>query len=427
MEEAMSAADIGNPGPSPVEALIFPEVTDDDLDEGNKQVEYICPLCKERKIYVTSKELFCHMRIEHKLLIADSHLICDLERYLNYWHDRFQEEPIHALGLPTSEEDNKTYYVLCDQLQEDSELRQKLQVERLNIILRTQQKERQDVSFSSPCLFCQELYTGNRSDLFNHMARDHNFNVGLPDNLVFTKEFLRVLREKMDSLQCLYCEKIFRDKIAIREHMRKKQHRKLNPKNKTFDKYYIINYLEMGKGWQAVQAERDEAPQEAGQEDWDDWQETAGATAVCLFCNQHAVETTDLLEHMKQKHEFDLDRIKTTLKLNFYKQLKVVNFIRHRIHQKMCFSCHQVYATQDALVGHMTDSKHIQDIPDNTEWDQPEYYIPTYENDTLLFGLPDDEDEVTVSQTPVIAEETKVDIQNSILRDVHIRSSLSVT
>lgn len=55
------------------------------------------------------------------------------------------------------------------------------------------------------------------------------------------------------------------------------------------------------------------------------------------------------------------------------------------------------------------------------------YYIPTYENDTLLFGLPDDEDEVTVSQTPVIAEETKVDIQNSILRDVHIRSSLSVT
>lgn len=58
--------------------------------------------------------------------------------------------------------------------------------------------------------------------------------------------------------------------------------------------------------------------------------------------------------------------------LNFYKQLKVVNFIRRRIHQKMCFSCHQVYATQDALVGHMTDSKHIQDIPDNTEWDQPE-------------------------------------------------------
>jgi len=45
------------------------------------------------------------------------------------------------------------------------------------------------------------------------------------------------------SLQCLYCEKTFRDKFVLKEHMRKKQHRKINCKNKLYDKFYIINYL----------------------------------------------------------------------------------------------------------------------------------------------------------------------------------------
>lgn len=45
------------------------------------------------------------------------------------------------------------------------------------------------------------------------------------------------------SLQCLYCEKVFRDKNTLKDHMRKKQHRRINAKNKEYDKFYIINYL----------------------------------------------------------------------------------------------------------------------------------------------------------------------------------------
>lgn len=45
------------------------------------------------------------------------------------------------------------------------------------------------------------------------------------------------------SLQCLFCEKTFKDRQTLKDHMRKKQHRKINPKNKEFDKYYLINYL----------------------------------------------------------------------------------------------------------------------------------------------------------------------------------------
>ncbi|KAJ8047322.1 hypothetical protein HOLleu_06296 [Holothuria leucospilota] len=415
---------------SPLDPLVFPDENDEETThelDGIDQGDFVCPLCAERRKFQNLQEIFSHLKTEHKLLVADSHLICDIQRYFSYWHERFQEVTIESLGLPTSTEENVSYFILSDELPEDNELRQKLQMKRLEYILKTQQRERQDEAFSARCLFCQELYSGNRSKLFNHMARDHNFNVGLPDNLVFTEEFIKVLRQKMDNLQCLYCEKIFRDKVAIREHMRKKQHRKLNPQNKAYDKYYVINYLEMGKGWQVVQAEQDGSQMEPENESWDDWQETAGATAVCLFCDYRASATKKLLEHMHDEHRFNLNGIKTTFGLNFYKQLKLVNYLRRRIHQKMCFSCHQVFSSHNALISHMTSSKHIQDLPESSEWDQPQYYIPTYENDSLLFGLEDDEDFPGNSQTPVVAEDTMVDIENSVLRDLHIRSSLSDT
>ena len=42
------------------------------------------------------------------------------------------------------------------------------------------------------------------------MAEDHNFNVGQPDNIVFSNEFLDTLQSKLDNSICLYCEKDFK-------------------------------------------------------------------------------------------------------------------------------------------------------------------------------------------------------------------------
>lgn len=44
-------------------------------------------------------------------------------------------------------------------------------------------------------------------------------------------------------LQCLYCEKTFRDKTTLRDHMRKKSHRRINANNREYDRFYVINYL----------------------------------------------------------------------------------------------------------------------------------------------------------------------------------------
>jgi len=47
---------------------------------------------------------------------------------------------------------------------------------------------------------------------------------------------------------CLFCEKEFKEWSILKDHMRKKGHKRLDPKNKDYDKYYVINYLVSGGG-----------------------------------------------------------------------------------------------------------------------------------------------------------------------------------
>lgn len=45
------------------------------------------------------------------------------------------------------------------------------------------------------------------------------------------------------SNECIYCEKRFSDRNTLMDHMRKRNHKEVNPKNNYYDKFYIINYL----------------------------------------------------------------------------------------------------------------------------------------------------------------------------------------
>uniref|UniRef100_A0AC11APD8 Zinc finger protein 277 n=1 Tax=Ovis aries TaxID=9940 RepID=A0AC11APD8_SHEEP len=215
--------------------------------EGSPSVP--CIFCEEHFPVVEQDKLLKHMIIEHKIVIADVKLVADFQRYILYWRKRFTEQPITDFcsvirinsAAPSEEQDN--YFLLCDVLPEDRILREELQKQRLKEILEQQQQERNDNSFHGICMFCNEEFLGNRSVLLNHMAREHAFNIGLPDNIVNCNEFLCTLQKKLDNLQCLYCEKTFRDKNTLKDHMRKKQHRRINPKNREYDRFYVINYL----------------------------------------------------------------------------------------------------------------------------------------------------------------------------------------
>ena len=58
-----------------------------------------------------------------------------------------------------------------------------------------------------------------------------------------------MLERRLNDLVCIFCEKIFKNRDVLKEHMRKKSHKKINPRNEAYDKFYIVNYLEFGRTW----------------------------------------------------------------------------------------------------------------------------------------------------------------------------------
>lgn len=384
--------------------------------DGPSSAPLTCLFCPESVPSAQKDVLLKHLLLRHKLVVADVKLIADLAQYLLYWKGRFLEQPVedfcsviktNSTGPVEKQED---YYLLCDVLPEDRDLREKLQQKRLEEVLEQQQREREDTSFHRPCMFCSEDFIGNRSSLLNHMAREHSFSIGLPDNIVYCNQFLDTLQSKLDSLQCLYCEKTFRDKTTLKDHMRKKSHRRINSNNREYDRFYIINYLELGKSWEEVQSEDDRELVEDGDDDWSDWQ-AHPVSAVCLFCEHQSDTMEQIYSHMKDRHGFDLHRLRLELNLHFYQQVKLVNFIRRQIHQSRCYGCDQKFESRQEVLQHIGTEGHVMRLPDMSTWNQPQYYFPTYENDALLCTLSDsDEDEEGANLShsdgvPVIAED----------------------
>lgn len=58
---------------------------------------------------------------------------------------------------------------------------------------------------------------------------------------------------------------------TLKEHMRKKQHKRVNPGNHVYDKYYMVNYLELGKTWEQVLCEDDEEESGGEEEEEGEW------------------------------------------------------------------------------------------------------------------------------------------------------------
>jgi hypothetical protein len=44
----------------------------------------------------------------------------------------------------------------------------------------------------------------------------------------------------------------------LKEHIRKKKHLKINSKNRFYDRFYLVNYLEADKTWQDLREEIDQ-------------------------------------------------------------------------------------------------------------------------------------------------------------------------
>jgi len=429
-----------DPEPGILEPLRLPESKETTPIFEDQDID--CLLCQEKFNVPSEQQNFLkHLLSEHKFVIGDVNLISDFPAYIRYWKNKFHKSPLTAYCTVMKAELSKgesakeeEFFFLSDILSEDKELRIHLQKERLEQVLSVQEKERNHAQFNRGCLFCRQNFTKS-PELFNHMAFDHNFSVGQPDNLVFVNQFLDLIESKLESLLCLFCEKTFKTRDVLKEHMRKKAHKKLNPSNKDYDRFYLVNYLEFGKTWEDVQREEeDEMPtgwdsdrDDGG--DWSDWRGDLGS-AVCLYCAVSYSDAGQLQNHMREVHGFDFQE--TSENLTFYQQVKLVNYIRRQVHLNTCVGCQEVFPNRDDLLEHLTWSPGHCRPGDVTVWDQPQYYFPTYENDNLLCGLEElmggDTDDTgfcsedSVGGVPVLSEDFPV--KESILVQEDLRRSL---
>jgi len=444
-----------SPRPGILEPLRLPSPPPP-LTRFNTDPEVTCLFCEQVfHLPEDHQAMLQHLLTEHNFVIGDVNQIANFPAYIRYWRNKFRTNPpsryCTSMRAPVKSEggssEEREFSFLSDVLPEDKELRRQLQMDRLEFVLRVQEEERRCENFQRGCLFCRQEYTSS-SELIDHMAFDHNFNVGQPDNLVFVNEFLDAVEEKLESLVCLYCEKVFKSREVLKEHMRKKMHKKLNPKNKMWDRFYLVNYLESGKTWEDFCREDGDRPEDEvpsgwdqgqdheGEEgEWGEWRDELGG-AVCLFCPVTYHDTRELGEHMNIVHGFDFRQIKIDLKLNFYQQVKMINYIRRSVHLNTCIQCGDMFDDRDACLEHMTWTGHHVPGP-SSDWDQPQYYFPTYENDNLLCGLEEDEDGERQSEDssylsdsgssafpPVQAEDLPAPVMTSILQDHAVRRSL---
>jgi len=439
-----------------------------------------CLLCDETFTLPGGQpRLLTHLFNEHNLVIGEVNMVADLPAYIKYWKNKFQAE---ASALETycavmkvkpgddSEQDPECvagpgpYYFLSDVLTEDKELRLHLQMNKLQHVLDVQERERNAANFDRSCLFCRSSFQSPK-DLFNHMAFNHNFSVGQPDNLVFVSDLLDLLERRLNDLVCIFCEKVFKNRDVLKEHMRKKSHKKINPRNEAYDKFYIVNYLEFGKTWSGQRKQTggsragasgasddfdDELPtgfdyddygtftedeeDDSKENDWSDWRGDLSGGAVCLFCPANYTEVNDLFHHLKVVHAFDYVKIKSELGggLTFYQQVKLINFIRRQVYLNKCVHCNDQFDSKDVLLEHMGGEEgHMNPPEDDSEWNQSQYLFPTYENDNLLCVLEDVGAGVVIGgggqqHTPeealVIAED--IEIKESILFEEEFRNSL---
>jgi hypothetical protein len=196
------------------------------------------------------QEYLRHLLASHNIVIHNASHVVSYKCYAHYWKVRFASVKSISSLLPviethpdTPNDKSTRFYVLDDVQQEDKDIRMFMQQTRLQVLLKIQQSEREDNNFKRKCLFCNDVFVGNRSILFKHMFDSHHFNIGQPDNIVFINDLLDLLQSKIDKLQCIYCERYFKNSTAFRDHMRKKHHKKINSKNQLYDRFYMINYL----------------------------------------------------------------------------------------------------------------------------------------------------------------------------------------
>ncbi|XP_073846577.1 zinc finger protein 277 [Musca autumnalis] len=429
-------------------------------DQQNDQLVN-CVKCEKAFKFPTSQDDYlAHLFLAHRLVIADVSEIALLEEYLTYWRREFENHPLEEFcttmlldqmpdGTPAK---NEKYYLLSDVLPKDFELRASLKKQRLEKALAQHQFELTDRTFSRECLYCRDVITGLRSSFLEHLFTKHFLQLGKPENLIYIDDLLAKVQHNLENLICLYCEKVFKDRVTLKEHMRKKAHKRINPNNKSYDKYFLENYkipdtstghhhkrsttqqkakrrepqaqrsainensrCSSQQETESVDFERFAHHSEDSDSDWSDWNGEGGVQPItCLYCTQKANDFQIFKEHLKEIHAVDFDKMMSGL--NFYQKIKIVNYVRRQVCLMRCVTCDQRFESQDLLLQHLQEEQHFG-VGTRKQWDKPEYFFPTYEDDGLLCTLDDNpNDDLDETVVRIISEDPVAQINKDAER-----------
>lgn len=330
----------------------------------------------------------------------------------------------------TKTEEDEKYYLLSDVLPKDKQIREDIEKKTIEKVLSRHQFERMDRSFLRGCLYCRSEIEPTRYRFVEHLYTKHFLQLGKPENLVFIDELIDFIEQKLTNLICVYCEKVFKDRSTLKEHMRKKGHKRINPENKAYDRFFMCNYKmkeaqsktqerkfynpkATQKIHKTTRREQMEEPTlfNSDDSDWSDWEDRdQEIEIICLFCCYKANEFEAVTNHMADAHQFNFDD--ETKNLNFYQKVKIVNYIRRKIHLKQCLKCEVSRDSVEELMNHMIEFKHI--CCEQSDFEKPEFFFPTFEDDSFLCHLDNfkDEDEMSDDSGAVVISEDRIAIVN---------------
>lgn len=340
-------------------------------------IQVSCLFCSKIFTFYSEKhDYLAHLYLNHRLIIGDEDKIAIFHEYLTRWHQIFLNEKQSLTefcstllmnqfpdGKP-SKSDEK-YYLLCDVAPKDAEIRQHLQTKRLDLILAQHQYERTDYTFERGCLFCRNIIKPTRYAFIEHLFSKHYLQLGKADKLVFIDTLIDEVQMKLTELKCIFCEKSFKDRSILKEHMRKKGHKRINPENKNYDRFFLINYQSeqhknsydsnVTQQKQYLHMHTKGVSDDDNDSDWSDWVDD-DMDIACLFCEFKSKDFTNLKDHMKTDHNIDFE--KESRPLSFYKRIKMVNFVRRAMYKMECIKCGSVCNDMDQFYEHLREKNH---------------------------------------------------------------------
>lgn len=113
---------------------------------------------------------------------------------------------------------------------------------------------------------------------------------------------------------------------------------------------------------------------------WDDWSndEEEQSDCQCLFCPQIYPSVKETFAHIKSVHQFDFQALRKNFNLDFYKCIKLINYIRQQVANNPSYQVVSFDGSEEF-------------------WKGDEYLQPVLQDDALLFNFEELDDDLEES------------------------------